>query len=460
MNEFQDDPEVDELFRAVLDQNLTVTQVRRLEEILLSDPKAREDYLRLTEIDHFLQVCYHGEDALSMLHRQEPAGKTIRTFWMTWAVVCVASVCLLGVFFQPGQENENLPVAEARMAAILTRSIDAVWGKHSDTRHLPDGSQWNVGDWIELKKGTALLTFANGVECAITGEVQMKMDDELNCFLVQGIGTFDVPENAKGFTVHTHGGAFVDMGTSFGVTVSDQGNSEVHVLKGVVNAQAGKAEAEKHMSLISGKAAKLNPASKTLSATAFRPETFSKPLAFLAGVERLPRTWSFWSQPIASIVPKGELRRPESIWLCKEQSQVVLAQELIITSTYGNTDTPANHRDIRLPAGTQLGSYLMHFSHDVLPSKPRVLSGSITFRSPVVALIRSADELSQTDSMFCFKQTDLGIEQSISLRRGSNESEDYAQIVGSDNRTVQFQLSTAGAPSLDQVRILVLHGKR
>ena len=219
MHEFQDDTEVDELFRAVLDQNLTVTQVRRLEEILLSDPKVREDYLRLTEIDHFLQVCYHGEDSPATVPPPKPAGPGIRAFWITWvAAVCVVLTFALSLLFRSGTQPEteamkqpvsSEPIDEIAQAAVLTASIYAEWAQDADINQLPNGSVWNVGDWIELKKGTAILTFANGVQCAITGEVRLQIDVNLNCFLDAGICTFHVPSKATGFTVHTHSGSSV-----------------------------------------------------------------------------------------------------------------------------------------------------------------------------------------------------------------------------------------------------------
>lgn len=462
MNEPQDDPEIDSLFRAVLDQNLTEAQAGRLEEILLTDAKAREDYLRLTEIDHFLQVCYHGDDVPVAVSQFKPSGKRISAFWMAWAGICIVSACLLGWFFRTEPQVEivdkQVPVEfvpEPILAATLTGSIDAVWGKNSAINELPVGTQWNVGDRVELKEGTALLTFANNVKCAITGEVLMKVDDDLNCLLEAGIGTFDVPESATGFTVHTLGGSFVDVGTSFGVNVSDQGNSEVHVLKGVVNAVAVRTGSAKVLRLTSGNAARLTPATETLSSTAFRPEAFSRPLALIAGVERLSDSLSFWSQPLSNIVPGQELRRPVSAWLCKEKSEVELTQDLVIKSMYGNRDSPHEYRDVRIPAGTRLDSYLLHFSHDS-PLKARDLFGTITFASPVAALIRSHDELRDTDAMFCFEQTVRDIKDAISKRRGSDEAMADVATVDDDSRTVQFQLSTLGAPSLDQMRILVL----
>ncbi|MEP3478496.1 MAG: FecR domain-containing protein [Fuerstiella sp.] len=462
MKSFHDDPEVDELFRAVLDQDLTEIQVRRLEKLLLSNPKVREDYLRLTEIDHFLHQCYHGEEVVAVVHPQDQKSKSTRAFWLVWASACVVAVSVLGALFFREADSNALqdPLQKGRIVATLTRNADAFWNQDSDIRALPDGSKWRVGDWIQLERGTALLTLENDVECTITGKVIFQVTEDLNCFVTEGIGTFDVPKKSTGFTVRTPDGAFEDLGTSFGVVVSGQGQSEVHVLQGAVNARVEGTESENQMKLTAGQAAKVDRTNETLAVTEFRPETFSKPLAFLAGVQRLPRNFTFWSQPMTSVAPLVELERLESMWLSKERIGVVLTQELLITSTYGNEDTPLEAQEIRLPAGTRLSSYLLHFSHATVPSEPRDVSGSIRFSSPVVALIRSSDELMKTDSIFCFKQTKRDLDDFMATRRGSDESNDYVRVSQADRREVKFELLTAASPSLDQVRILVVEEQR
>src|SRR5690606_33444997 len=76
-----------------------------------------------------------------------------------------------------------------------------------------------------------------GAELVIEAPAVFRFESPQRLRLVKGRLAADVPPPAKGFTVVTPDGDAIDLGTRFGIDVSEGGGSEIHVFEGEVVAR-------------------------------------------------------------------------------------------------------------------------------------------------------------------------------------------------------------------------------
>lgn len=98
---------------------------------------------------------------------------------------------------------------------------------------------YDVGDRvspgiIDLIEGEMVLTFYRGAEVSVVSPAKLKVIDSMNVHCLSGKMRTSVPVVARGFTVTTPDSKVVDLGTEFGLEVSPQGLTKVHVFDGEV----------------------------------------------------------------------------------------------------------------------------------------------------------------------------------------------------------------------------------
>jgi Concanavalin A-like lectin/glucanases superfamily/FecR protein len=92
-----------------------------------------------------------------------------------------------------------------------------------------------TGEYL-LGEGRALIAFNSGATALLEGPARFRLESSNRIFLHQGRLVSEVPVPAQGFTVNTPSLTAVDLGTRFGITVATGGNSELHVMEGLVAA--------------------------------------------------------------------------------------------------------------------------------------------------------------------------------------------------------------------------------
>ncbi len=90
------------------------------------------------------------------------------------------------------------------------------------------------GERHTLTAGTVKLRTRLGAEVVIEAPAVFRFESAQRLRLESGRLSADVPPAAKGFTVITPDGDAVDLGTRFGIDVTGQGRSEIHVFEGEV----------------------------------------------------------------------------------------------------------------------------------------------------------------------------------------------------------------------------------
>ncbi|MCO6046618.1 FecR domain-containing protein [Aeoliella sp. ICT_H6.2] len=128
----------------------------------------------------------------------------------------------------PAQAEAQAPRAEEdSVVAYVGRLTNCVW--QANERN--EGDQLAVGSQVQLDSGRAELVFGQGARVSLRGPCRLQIEDE-NTFRLN-FGDVSV-EASFGFKVITPSGVVIDLGTAFGVSVDDAGDSEVHVFEGEV----------------------------------------------------------------------------------------------------------------------------------------------------------------------------------------------------------------------------------
>lgn len=131
----------------------------------------------------------------------------------------------------PGVDVPALPP----VVAELVRGEGLVWADRSQST-LP-GTALRRG-FVVLEQGIAQVRFQSGAVATFRAPAVIELRGDNRMALNQGVMVANVPEEAYGFTVDTPTMRVVDLGTEFGVTAEETGDSTVQVFVGEVTAAA------------------------------------------------------------------------------------------------------------------------------------------------------------------------------------------------------------------------------
>ena len=162
-----------------------------------------------------------------------------RMDWMKAGAVAamaagLAILVLQSVRLNGNREEDSMrsPEFAQLFVARLTDQNEAKWTRKSAADLAEDG--WIRPGTLELIAGVAEVTFNSGARVFLEGPTVFEVERANRGFLLQGRLVAEVPRRASGFVVNTPQLNVVDLGTRFGVSVTPEGDSEVHVMEGVV----------------------------------------------------------------------------------------------------------------------------------------------------------------------------------------------------------------------------------
>lgn len=98
----------------------------------------------------------------------------------------------------------------------------------------PQNNSFEKGDY-ELTEGSITLRFDSGVDVSIEAPARFTVVDSLRMKMDAGRARAIVPETGHGFVIQTPTADVEDLGTEFGVYVSEEQDVELHVFAGEVN---------------------------------------------------------------------------------------------------------------------------------------------------------------------------------------------------------------------------------
>ena len=128
--------------------------------------------------------------------------------------------------------TQVVDVDSSRTAATLTGMVDCVW--KDQTRQPEIAAPLRYGSSFALESGLMQVTFESGAKMIVEGPAEFTLVSNMEAEFQVGRMTSYCPPSAHGFTVQTPEATVVDLGTEFGVDVSANGSTEVHVFSGEV----------------------------------------------------------------------------------------------------------------------------------------------------------------------------------------------------------------------------------
>jgi hypothetical protein len=249
-------PEFSDAVAAVCHGSATEAQMRALNELLRNNPSARDEYLIQVELHSRLasnpDLFSQFRDAAASLNlpavnagdrgnvvplnpvEQPPRRKLVRVLALAACLMLIAGGGIGTIWFKWSTARSG---ATSAAVAMLTRTLDARWSPK--THPLREGSALEPGSLL-LESGLAQVVFYSGARLVIQGPVELRLVSPNEAVCASGRVLAEVPMPAHGFRLRTGQLSVVDRGTSFGIDAS-QSRTEVHVFKGKVMLQPGKA---------------------------------------------------------------------------------------------------------------------------------------------------------------------------------------------------------------------------
>jgi hypothetical protein len=208
--------------------------------------------IRLHQVldEHFAADDWMATVQPLVAHERYGSGHRALVFLPAAAVAVLAFVWLLHLLIPDSASDD--PVARVRCTSELAGES----GGYAPGSVLRRGTHRISGGILEFE-------FASGVVVALQGpsEVQLLGGDRMR--LVRGVMSADVPKQGVGFIVETPSGRIVDLGTSFGVRVGENGQAEAQVRKGTILVESGdhvrRVEAQTSVLLHKGGGAEYRP---------------------------------------------------------------------------------------------------------------------------------------------------------------------------------------------------------
>jgi hypothetical protein len=128
---------------------------------------------------------------------------------------------------------------EKPQSAIVGRITGMVSCKLAQSSNLQEGSLVHVNDRFALTAGLMEITYKTGAKVVLDGPVTYEAESAFGGYLAIGKLTGRVEcETAKGFAIRTPTAIVTDIGTEFGVDVSQTGDTKSYVFRGVIEVQA------------------------------------------------------------------------------------------------------------------------------------------------------------------------------------------------------------------------------
>jgi len=152
-------------------------------------------------------------------------------FFIVGLAACLAIAALSTLFYVLRTPVKSLHLESMDSGvAVLTKALGVEWEQEVSPQI---GDTLPPGD-LRLKSGLAQIEFYSGASMLLEGPAELQLISADQCFCRNGKLRVVVPRSALGFTVLSPDIDMVDLGTEFGVEVTTEGNTRVHVFDGKV----------------------------------------------------------------------------------------------------------------------------------------------------------------------------------------------------------------------------------
>lgn len=233
----EDIVQLTEWLHALEEGTLEESQRARLEQMLAQNEAARRFYVQRMSLGaalcKFADEAQGSESAESDGVVPQPGRTPGRRVWPISAKLALAaSLALCGIMVAMAWRKPTIGGETSDAGcAVLMDAAGAQWAEGS--RAWQAGMSVPAGK-LALEKGLVRLEFYSGASVTMEGHSELEIVSVKEAKCAYGQMRVHVPSHARGFKLTTPDAQVVDLGTEFGLKVSDGGKAEVHVFDGEV----------------------------------------------------------------------------------------------------------------------------------------------------------------------------------------------------------------------------------
>ena len=422
----------------------TEAESRALEERLLEDEQARAHYLSEVNLHASLRRRFSAAGASPSPVPFPSPFRRLRV--VGWAVAAsLAAVAGVIALLSPSAEP----------AAVIAHVV----GAYDDS-----GVAWVEGESVkpgrfELSRGVVRLDFSSGARVSVEGPAQVEVVDEMEVILHRGVVTAAIPVSAIGFVVDTPVAHVVDLGTSFGVSVNEEGLTDVCVFDGEVEVSSrdGSNPDDAARLLKEGEAVRADGKTSSIDAVAYDPSAFETAWPINSGVLQTTGSMRFVS-PGPNFHPSN-YEDNEHIVVFPERRGFVPSEPIRVDMVDPGQYEKRRHEELpTLLPEQRLTSYLLQlnaYPEGENPNHRRSVRGQITFAKPIVGVIMANRLLTRSEEVFGLPGVEYPGARMIEAKpEGATGKGFDTVILAADRRTLFIELQE-NPGNLDQFRVLV-----
>jgi ferric-dicitrate binding protein FerR (iron transport regulator) len=228
-----------EWLHALEEGTLEESQRAQFEAMLAQNDAARRFYVQRMTLGAAL--CKLADEAQGAegseggdgANRATPIPQTRRKWPASAKLALAAALALCGIILSFGWNNDPRAAQETSDAgcAVLMDAAGVKWAPES--RAWQSGMSVPAGK-LALESGMVRLEFYSGASVTLEGRSELEIVSVNEAKCRYGQMRVHVPSHARGFKLTTPDARVVDLGTEFGLKVTDSGKAEVHVFDGEV----------------------------------------------------------------------------------------------------------------------------------------------------------------------------------------------------------------------------------
>lgn len=379
----------------------------------------------------------------------------------------VLAIALIGFGDKPGisELSDNTPIQSpddratvTPIVATLTATQDAIWAEGAAAL----GSPLRASQTLTLTAGFAEITTISGAVAILEAPCTIELVDHPNSLRLHDgklVGRCET-RLSQGFTVLTERARIVDLGTVFGVEIT-QGTTRTTVFEGEVTVAAAGLEHSdaKPVYLSQGQSAQVDHLGRVERFTPAPQSRFVRQWKDVAQPPQVTGQIEYRPALPASLAPGAS--ESNEIQLYPEATGVRLDSDFRATLTEPGKHESFSAEDAQ-PIGTaSVDAYLVHYDMKNVVGNPGPIKPShatIRFDRPILGVVANGESLFASDPLFAPVGVDYGPsdDPKTTLGRGLEpkglSSPDIVEI-SEDRRTLTLELYSKMA--IDQLRILV-----
>ncbi|PHR96000.1 MAG: hypothetical protein COA78_29285 [Blastopirellula sp.] len=453
---------IQEMLDGVLDDDQRADLMNRV-ELDDADRKLYLDQIAThTALQAVLADCLPQRvDSPNAIDAKSHSASTLNSRWpaVTTIASMAATILLLmcGVAYLGSQNSPVVPSVDkphdTAHVAVVTQSVGAY---DSDDIAIHSGQQVLPGQ-LNLNRGLVRLDFVSGACVVIEGPAKIEVVDKMRLILLRGVVTATIPEPAIGFVVDTETAHVVDLGTAFGVSVGEDGITDVCVFEGEVSVNRIGSKSDETALVREGQAVRASKQSPTIDSTEYDVTSFENAWPVNSGVLQTTGSIRFIS-PGPNFHP-GNYKDNEHIVVFSERSDFILDDTIRVDMVDPGEYAKSRYQDKRtLPAGRRVTSYLLQFSAfptEQFPKQKRSVRGQITFAQPIVGVIAGTRLLKESEAVFGNPNVAYPVPRAVEPRPEGEQRKGFDSVIlAADQRTLILDLNVA-PDKIDQLRVLV-----